>query len=172
MLFGMIFLVLTCLFTGLFREDEFYELSIFTKHRPTFKIYFYSPTGQSDLTLNDLSLENQNEERAFQEFVLGQGQQNNDTPKLWYLPLILIQLTLSFLTFGLYKLRHSFDFPKWQLPTHFLTNWVFTTFPIGLILYIDKTIWTISLTCLIFLISYLNINLLTVKQRIRTSEVK
>ena len=165
---GIVFLILTWLFTGLFRDYEFYELSIFGKHRPTLKIYFYSPAGQSDLTLKDLSLDKQNEERAFQEFVLKQDQQNNSTPKLWYLPLILIQLTLTFMTFGFYRLRLSFNFQKWQLPTHFLTTLILTTFIIGLILFLDKIVWTILLMCLIFLGNYFVISLLIKKQRVLT----
>jgi hypothetical protein len=163
---GIVFLILTWLFTGLFRDDEFYELSIFGKQRPTFKIYFYSPTGQSDLTLKDLSPDKQYEERAFQEFVLEQDQQNNSTPKLWYLPPILIQLTLTFMTLGFYRLKVSFNFQKWQLPTHFLINLLLTTFGVALTLSLDKTVWTILLMFLIFLSNYVVISLLTIRQRL------
>jgi len=61
------------LFTGVFRDDAFYELSLFLKYHPTFNIFFYSPTGMSDLTVNDLAANFQVEEIAFKEYVLDSG---------------------------------------------------------------------------------------------------
>lgn len=165
-LFAIVFLIVTWLFTGIFRDDEFYELSIFGKHRPTFKIYFYSPTKQSDLTLKDLSFTEQNEERAFQEFVIEQGQQYDSAPKLWYLPFILIQLTLSFMLFGIYRLKKTVNYKIWQLPIRFLINIFLTTILIVFILVLDKMVWSILLTGLIFLSNYCILLLLTTKQRI------
>jgi hypothetical protein len=143
---GIVFLMLAWLFTGIFRDDEFYELSIFCKFPPTFKIYFYSSTEQSALTLKSLSF--------------------------WYLPLILIQSTLTFMTFGFYKHRLSFNFQKWQLPTHFITNLILTTLLVELILFLDKTVLTILLSFLIFLSNYFIISLLTGRQRVQELKAK
>ena len=162
--------MLTWLFTGLFRDDEFYEPTIFGKHRPTTKLFFYSPSGQSDLTIKDLSLDKQKEEIAFQEFVIKQGQQNSSTPKLWYLPPILIQLTLTFLTFGLYKVRLSSNFKNWQLSIHFFINLILTILGVGLILSLDKMAWTILLVFLIFAINYWTIKFMPSGRTIKMGE--
>jgi hypothetical protein len=89
---GIVFLILTWLFVGLYRDDEFHESSLFTKYRPTFKVNFYSPIGMQDLKIEDLNRQ-KIEEIAFQEFVIERHIQSNSTARLWYVPLILIQLT-------------------------------------------------------------------------------
>jgi hypothetical protein len=81
---GIVFLILTWLFVGLYRDDEFYEPNLFTKYRPTLKVNFYSPTGMSDLTVDDLIDEKKVEEIAFQEFVIKQHIQYNSNARLWY----------------------------------------------------------------------------------------
>lgn len=164
-LLAIVFLILTWLFVGLFRDEEFSELSIFGKHRPTFKVYFYSPYMQSDLKLKGLSPTEQYEEKAFEEFVINQGHEYESKEKLWYLPPILIQLTLSFMAFGIYRLKRTVNFKPLQLPTHFLINILLTTFLITFILVLDKMVWTILLTGLIFTVNYLIFLLLTKKQR-------
>jgi len=119
---------------------------------------------QSDLTI-DLSTKEKYEEQAFEEFVINQGHEYGGKEKLWYLPPILIQLTLSFMAFGVYRLRKTVNFKIWQLPTHFLINILLTTFLITFILVIDKMVWSILVTGLIVIINYLIFLLLTKKQR-------
>lgn len=168
-IFAMVFLILAWLFTGFFRDVEFYELSIFGKHRPTFKVYFNSPIKESDLTLKDLSPAEQYEEQAFQEFVINQGHQYNTSDKLWYLPPILIQLTLSFMAFGVYRLKRAVDYKIWQLPIHFLINLLLTIVLIGFILILDKMVWSISIIGLILISNYLIFLLLTKRQRVSST---
>lgn len=56
-------------FIGIKQDPEFYEPSIFLKYRPHYKMVFWSPTGESDWTMEDLSPEKQREERLYNEFV-------------------------------------------------------------------------------------------------------
>jgi NADH:ubiquinone oxidoreductase subunit 2 (subunit N) len=124
-------------------------------------VNFYSPTGMSDLTVNDLTGNKKVEELAFQEFVMKQHIQNNSDERLWYLPLILIQLTLTFLSFGIYKLRRHFFYKKWQLPTHFAICLILTTIGLGFILSFDNLFFSIFTGLLILTINYWTLKLLT-----------
>jgi hypothetical protein len=137
---GTVFLILTWLFVGLYRDDEFYEPNLFTKYRPTLKVNFYSPTGMSDLTVDDLIDEKKVEEIAFQEFVIKQHIQYNSNARLWYLPFILIQLTLTFLNLGLLKIKHDLVYKKWLLPSHFISCLMFTSIALGFMLSFDQWI--------------------------------
>ena len=137
-LLGTVFIIFTWLFVGLFRDDEFYEPTLFTKYRPTLKVNFYSPIGMQDLKVDDLPTDRRTEEKAFQEFVMKRHVQNNSEARLCYLPFILIQLTLTFLTFGILKMKRELAYKKWQLPTHFVVCLVLTSLGIGFILSFDK----------------------------------
>jgi hypothetical protein len=57
------------MFIGIKYDTEFYEPEFFVKHKPNFQVEYYSPTGDSDLTLNDLSGDRKQQEIAYQEFV-------------------------------------------------------------------------------------------------------
>lgn len=160
-LLGTVFIILTWLFVGLFRDDEFYELDVFTKYRPTFKVNFYSPIGQQGLELKDLSPDKQIEERAFQEFVMKHHIQNNGDARLWYLPFILIQLTLTFFCFGILKTRRHLVYKKWQLPTHFAICFILTSLGLAFIVTFDNLSMTIILATLLLAINYLTLILLT-----------
>lgn len=108
LLFGTVFIILTWLFVGVFRDDEFYEPDIFLKYRPTFKIIFHSPVGMQDIQLHELSPDNRAEEIAFRDFVIS----HYKIAHVWYIPLVLIQLTLTLLFFGYFKARHNTTFKK------------------------------------------------------------
>lgn len=56
-------------FIGIKYDTEFYEPEFFVKHKPNFKIEYYSPIGESDLTLNDLSGNRKQQEIDYLEFV-------------------------------------------------------------------------------------------------------
>jgi hypothetical protein len=93
------------LFVGIYFDDEFHSPSLFVKHRPTFKISFYSPIGMSDLQFSDLSTDKKAEQLAFDEFVKQQNLQASNVRGGLVLPSILIQLTLSAFLFAYYQLR-------------------------------------------------------------------
>ncbi len=69
MLGGMLSLWLTL---GIVKDPEFAEYSLQWKARPTFKLYFYSPTGMSDLTADDLPPELRAEQLDYEYYVLGE----------------------------------------------------------------------------------------------------
>jgi hypothetical protein len=141
---------------------------MFTKYRPTFKVNFYSPIGMQDLELKDLSPDKEIEEKAFREFVMKQNIQNNSDARLWYLPFILIQLTLTFFCFGILKIRRHLVYKKWQLPTHFAICLILTSFGFGFILSFDSLSLTIILVTLLFAINYFTLIFLTSQRKART----
>jgi hypothetical protein len=60
------------LWIGIVQDAEFKdEYSLFWKERPTFKIWFRSPVGMSDLRIEDLSRDDQIAERDYRYYVLG-----------------------------------------------------------------------------------------------------
>lgn len=61
-------LLLIWLLVGLSRGDEFGELHIFLKHRPTFQVYFVSPLGMADMPAN-FSAELATKEALYTEYV-------------------------------------------------------------------------------------------------------
>jgi hypothetical protein len=65
--------VLGRMFLGVYSHDEFGDDTLFIKHRPVWKWYFYSPIGMSDRTMEELPPAAQQEQRYFNEFVKGQG---------------------------------------------------------------------------------------------------
>lgn len=71
----MLFLIIGILIVGkfwigIYTHDEFGGNNIFIKHRPIWKTFFYSPRGMSDLKLSEMSIDKQNEQKLFDEFVL------------------------------------------------------------------------------------------------------
>lgn len=69
----VLFSLLIRLYFGIYIHDEFGDKCYFIKHKATWKWKFYSPIGQSDLKMEDLSLEKQIEQKYFNEFVSNQG---------------------------------------------------------------------------------------------------
>jgi hypothetical protein len=145
----------TILFCGISRDSEFYEPTIFVKHRPTIKIHFYTPTGESDMTLSDLSEEGKKEELLYQEFIVNQKVYTDNLDRLWFLPPILIQFMLTFFSFGI--VRQNGIKPK-RLLIHFLMNLIPTTVIISLMLFNEKTWQLFGLTTIV-----LTINLWTIR---------
>lgn len=165
LILGIIFVVLTWLFVGFFRDDEFYEPQLFTKYRPTFKVNFYSPVGMQDLDIDKLDPDSKAEEIAFQEFVINQHIQNNSNARLSYLPFILIQCMLTFFSFGILEKKSSIVY-KWQLPIHFLVCFIFTLMWLGGLLRSDNLVYISLGGLIVFAINYGFTLLLTRKQRV------
>lgn len=65
--------ILGRLFLGVYVHDEFYEKHLFIKHRPTWKWKFYSPSGMSNLTMDDLTDKEKKEQLLFNEFIRDKG---------------------------------------------------------------------------------------------------
>ncbi|MNK00372.1 hypothetical protein D3C87_181560 [compost metagenome] len=119
---GIISFIITWLFVGIYRDPEFQHSHFFFKYTPSFKVSFFSPIGMDDKKITDLSPEKQQEEKIFQRFINGKYE---FIEKTGYLPILLIQLTLTFLSFGLFK--QHFKYPNYwlQIPSHFLICLVF-----------------------------------------------
>ena len=147
LLIGLITLVITILFCGISRDDEFYEHTIFVKHRPTIKLYFYTPIGQSDLNLTDLTEDKKREELMYQEFIDGQKIYSDNLDRLWFLPPVLIQLTLTFLSLGITGIKIR----KHGVLIHFLMNVIGSVFAVASALYLDKVWMIVTLIGLIWL---------------------
>jgi len=61
--------LLSWLYIRVYNDREWGELYLFLKHRPTSKVYFHAPLGESDRKINELPEPLQMEERAYVEFV-------------------------------------------------------------------------------------------------------
>ncbi|RKT01782.1 hypothetical protein [Chryseobacterium defluvii] len=116
---AIVSIIITWLFVGLFRDDEFYKPSLFLKHQPTFKTIFCSPIGMSDLHFESLPNNERTEEIAFQEYVVKQNIQKKNGVELFFVPLILIQTTLTLLSFGIMGTWGKFVYEKRHFITHF-----------------------------------------------------
>jgi hypothetical protein len=147
---GLLTLLTTILFCGISRDSEFYEPTIFVKHRPTFKIHFYTPTAESDMTLSDLSEEGKKEELLYQEFVEGQKVYADNSNRLWFLPHILIQLTLTFFSFGIAR-QNAIKLKR--LLIHYLINLIPSTVIVGLMLFNEKPWQLFVLTMIVLVIN-------------------
>jgi hypothetical protein len=140
LLIGLSLLLITWLFVGIYRDAEFNEPSLFIKYKPSFKIEFYSPSGMSDLTVEDLPEPKKSEEIAFDEFVSNRYEFHQKTE---FLVLPLIQLTLTFLSFGLIKSRWENPIMWIQFPAHFLFCLVFGFVIAILMAQFDKLLITV-----------------------------
>ena len=91
-----------------------------------------------DLELNVFTPDKRLKEKAFQEFIVERNIQNNSDARLWYLPLILIQFTLTFFSFGLLNIRRPLFYNQWQIPLHLTICIILTSFALGFILAFDN----------------------------------
>ncbi len=83
------------LFVGIFRDREWSESHLFLKHRPSFKVSFYSPRGEADPSSipgheGYLSPKEEAEEQAYIEFV----EEHRGHRRSIYIPLGYIKGTL------------------------------------------------------------------------------
>jgi hypothetical protein len=150
---GLITLLIALLFCGVSRDPEFYEPTIFVKHRPTLKVFFFTPIGESDLKLEDLEKDSKREELLYQEFVVNHGIYTDNLNRLWFVPPILIQLTLTFLSLGVKRVKIK----KNGIVIHFLINVIFSAFVVAFILHLDE-LWR-----LVGFIGLMLLNILTTK---------
>ncbi|MHA3047734.1 hypothetical protein JSO59_010320 [Riemerella anatipestifer] len=67
----LILVIIVRLFCGIYVHDEFAETNFFIKHRPTWKWKFYSPQGMSDTKFEELTTEQQIDQKYWNEFIKG-----------------------------------------------------------------------------------------------------
>jgi len=159
---GLITLATTILLCGISTDSEFYKPTIFVKYRPTMKLYFYTPIGESDLELTDLTEDKKREELLYQEFIDGQGVYNDNLNRLWFLPPVLIQLTLTLISLGI----RGTEIKKHGVLIHFLINLIFSAFGVAFMLHLDKPWMTLTI------IGLLTLNIWTTKFAERKSSAQ
>jgi hypothetical protein len=147
---GLFTLLTTILSCGISRDPEFSDPAIFVKHRLTFKIHFYTPAGESDMTLSDLSEEGKKEELQYKEFVEDQKIYSDNLNRLWFLPPILIQLTVTFFSFGAVR-QNGIRFKRLLL--HFLMNLIPTNVIVILMLFNERSWQLCGLITLVLIIN-------------------
>lgn len=149
---GFIVMILMFLFIGIAYDSEFHEPNIIIKYKPSIKMKFSSPIGESDLTLNDLDDCDKREELAYQDCVI---KNKNNSLNGDIVALILSQIVLTSLTFGLF-LKKGFKILK--ILGHYFFNIIFLF--IGLLLiYHFNGIWATILILMILIL----INMMTVR---------
>jgi hypothetical protein len=66
--------LITWLKLGVYTDREFGDFYyVFPKHRLSFRFYFYSPSGESDIPMSSLTPAQQEAEMAFEDFVERSG---------------------------------------------------------------------------------------------------
>lgn len=56
-------------FCGVYRDDEFGQKKFFIKHKPSAKLFFYSPRAMGDATLEDMLPQQKAEQILYDEYV-------------------------------------------------------------------------------------------------------
>lgn len=96
-------------FIGIKHHPEFHDISFFIKHKPNLKVEYYSPTGESDLTVSDLEGKKREEEIAYQEFV-GNYFHNDTLDEFSFIIIPLVSLLIisgTLKVFGILKNRDN-----------------------------------------------------------------
>lgn len=140
-------------FVGIKYDTEFYEPEFFVKHKPNFKIEYYSPLGESDLTLNDLNGDRREQEIAYRDFVGNYY----DRDFLDNLSFLIIPLISFLILTGIAEITGIID-KKTKLKEFifgYLSNliWLFVTFAIY---------WNLNLNGLLMTIIYWTLSLLSI----------
>jgi hypothetical protein len=81
--FSLALFLAAWLMLGIYRDREFGDHHLFVKHKPTLKIRFYAPLGESDRTLNELNPKESHEEVMYREYVEEHGGHNRSVGLGW-----------------------------------------------------------------------------------------
>ncbi|MES0491492.1 MAG: hypothetical protein ABUK01_15970 [Leptospirales bacterium] len=101
---GLIFQFVCFLWIGQYIHPEFGDGQLFLKHRPHLQWTFSSPTGESDLQLEDLNEDDRYRELLYEEFVLQRDHLNVREEIILLLFNILYILGNQLLLLGLFYL--------------------------------------------------------------------
>lgn len=105
------------------------------------------------MNVEELTEDKKREELLYQEFVVNQGVYADNLNILWFVPPILIQLTLTFLSVGVKRI----EIRRSGILIHFLINLIFSVFGVAFMLHLEN-LWIILL-----LIGLLALNIWTIK---------
>ncbi len=161
---GTSFLLLTILFVGQYYDPQDGDRTIFIKHRPIIKQYFYSPVAYHKLHPTQLTSTEEMEEKAFHEFITDRHLLTTQTNSL-PLSISFFQLSMTLLVCGFFSLITKHLINYWQLLIQYLIN-VFLTFLGSIHILLDDSPAT-TLTVLLLLLSS-NIFTIVLLTRIQT----
>ncbi len=164
-----IFIGITLLsFVGIKYDTEFYEPEFFVKHKPSFKIEYYSPIGESDLTLNDLYGDKREQEIVYRDSV-GNYYDRDFLDNLSFLIIPLISfliLTVIAQIIGVIDKKTQLN----EFIFGYLSNliWLFVTFAI----YWNTNLNGLLMTIIYWILSLLSIILINRKIKITKAHVE
>ena len=156
---GFISAILMLLFIVIKYDYEFHEPQFFIKYRPTYKINFYSPIGESDATVNDLNDYDKVEELAYQDFVVENIGNRLDGD---ILGVILGQIVSTSLIFGLFYKK---DFKIFKILIHYSMNIIFLFFGLMLIFHFNKSLMTFVIVIFLMVINIVIFRLINKKKQ-------
>jgi hypothetical protein len=163
---GIVLLITSILFIGVWRDDEFYEPGLFIKHKPSFYMVFEHPFGQSDYELDKFPIKTQEQYWRYREFVTDQYPGRHNI----ILILFFIQIPLTFLFGGILPLvRRKFNLI--QMAIHFTINATVALFGIAFIFHLDKPPFTILISFLILILDFLTAYLFSKKDQVISPHV-
>lgn len=134
---GILSPLMTILYVGQFYDPDDGDRTFFIKHKPVFKQLFYSPKAYYRLHPRTLTLAEEQEERAYQEYKKDMTDASSAV-----LPIVFIQISLTLFTAGLYTLMFRSDLKYWQLLLQFVINIFVTPFVLIYILMADTSVVT------------------------------
>jgi len=142
---GILLFFISILFIGINKKSDSPEASIFIKSTASLNMVHVPEIKNSQVTLEELTQQLKEKDESSENNVSN------------FLPYLLIQLTLTFLFLGIYKVRFTSKFEKWLFPLHFIINFFITTFIIGGMLVSDNIFVTIALSLVTLFVNYFSI---------------
>lgn len=162
--FGIVFGILTILFVGQYYDLNDGDRIFFIKYRPSWQQFFHAshPYNKTFETTVD-----RQGAAAFEEFVVDSGLLRKNNPDL-FLPVMLIQLTLTLLSCSIWVMLTKALFQYWKLIIHFLIQLPIATFAIIYVSLEDNWVQTMS-TGLV--LGILNFGVIILLQKLRHSKL-
>lgn len=140
-------------FIGIKKDREWNEPSFFIKHRPTFTVEYYSITGESDTTAEDLKdFNDRKKELDYIEFAENSKDDFLDNLTVFLIPLMVVLLILSMLQFlKLIPINTTFK--------AFIISYICSLFLFFILFFIY---WNFFSEGLLLIISYFVLTLITI----------
>lgn len=156
LILGSVLLFTNILYVGVFLDWSDGDLSLFIKHKPTAKQYFYSPKKYYRYQPQELTFAEMKEELAYQEF--SKDFKPNRHP--WQPAIFSYQLALSFIVLGIMKLFRKVKVKLWHIPIHLIANIFLTVFGVIMILHEGNSTLTAGVLIAIIAINYFTMKLI------------
>jgi hypothetical protein len=95
-------------FIGVKNHPEQDHRMVIVKHRPSFKLEFYSPIGDSDKLFDELSTEEQKEEQLYREFIKRPHPRTIDNVAVIFFQLGVYLIILNLLKLIFFRRKYKF----------------------------------------------------------------